>query len=69
MEWIINSYDRRTDRDGQNRFTTEAAFIIGATHLLRDRDKGFESATLPDGTVVQSEGALKAIIAASPTAP
>jgi hypothetical protein len=26
MEWIINSYDRRTDRDGQNRFTTEAAF-------------------------------------------
>lgn len=43
MEWIINSYDRRTDRDGQDRFTTEAAFIIGATHLLRDREKGFES--------------------------
>jgi hypothetical protein len=27
MEWIIESYDRRTDRDGENRFTTEDAFI------------------------------------------
>jgi hypothetical protein len=27
MEWIIESYDRRTDRDGQNRFTSESAFI------------------------------------------
>jgi hypothetical protein len=26
MEWIIESYDRRTDRDGENRFTTEVAF-------------------------------------------
>ena len=23
MEWVIESYDRRTDRDGENRFTTE----------------------------------------------
>jgi hypothetical protein len=23
MEWIIESYDRRTDRDGENRFNTE----------------------------------------------
>ena len=27
MDWIIESYDRRTDRDGENRFTTEVAFI------------------------------------------
>jgi hypothetical protein len=25
MEWVIESYDRRTDRDGENRFTTESA--------------------------------------------
>jgi hypothetical protein len=27
MEWVIESYDRRTDRDGENRFTTEVAFM------------------------------------------
>ena len=27
MEWIIESYDRRTDRDFQGRFTSESAFI------------------------------------------
>jgi hypothetical protein len=27
MEWVIESYDRRTDRDCENRFTTEEAFI------------------------------------------
>jgi len=31
MEWIIESYDRRTDRDGENRYTTESAFISAAT--------------------------------------
>jgi hypothetical protein len=36
MEWIIESYDRRTDRDGQNRFTSESAFISAAEELLRD---------------------------------
>ena len=47
MEWIIESYDRRTDRDGQNRFTSEGAFISAAAELLRDTRKGFVSATLP----------------------
>ena len=27
MEWVIESYDRRTDRDGEHTFTTEAAFV------------------------------------------
>jgi hypothetical protein len=48
MEWIIESYDRRTDRDGQNRFTSESAFISAAEELLRNIWKGFVSATLPD---------------------
>lgn len=46
MEWIINSFDRRTDRDAQNNFTTEAAFIMAARDLLRDVGKGFESPCL-----------------------
>ena len=33
MEWIIESYDRRTDRDGENRYTTENAFISAAEDL------------------------------------
>jgi hypothetical protein len=68
MEWIINSYDRRTDRDSQSRFTTEAAFIAAGQDLLRDVWKGFDCAILPDGTVVKDIGALRAIIAASPLA-
>jgi len=68
MEWIIESYDRRTDRDGENRFTTESAFISAAEDLLRNVGKGFESATLPDGTIVRDEGALRAVIAASAVA-
>jgi len=36
MEWIIESYDRRTDRDGESRFTTEAAFIRAGEDLLRN---------------------------------
>ena len=34
MELIIESYDRRTDREGQNRFTSESAFISAAEELL-----------------------------------
>jgi hypothetical protein len=66
MEWIINSYNRRNDRDSQSRFTTEAAFIAAGQDLLRDVWKGFDSAILPDGTVVKDVGALRALIAASP---
>jgi hypothetical protein len=51
MEWIIESYDRRTDRDGQNRFTSESAFISAAEELLGNIHKGFVSATLPDGAM------------------
>ena len=47
MEWIIESYDRRTDRDGQNRFTSESAFISAAEELLGNTRKGLVSATLP----------------------
>jgi hypothetical protein len=65
MDWIIESYDRRTDRDGENRFTTEVAFIRAAEDLLRNVWRGFVSATLPDGTIVRDEPALRALIAAS----
>ena len=65
MEWVIESYDRRTDRDGENRFTTEVAFIKAGDDLLRNAWRGFVSATLPDGTIVRDEPALRALIAAS----
>ena len=65
MEWIIESYDRRTDRDGESRFTTEAAFIRAGEDLLRNGGREFVSATLPDGTIVRDELALRALIAAS----
>ena len=65
MEWIIESYDRRTDRDGENRFTTEAAFIEAGEDLLRNGVRGFVSATLPDGTSVRDEQALRALISTS----
>jgi hypothetical protein len=65
MEWVIESYDRRTDRDGENRFTTEVAFIRAGEDLLRNDWRGFVSATLPDGTTVRDERALRALIAAS----
>ena len=42
MEWTIHSFDRRTDRDTQSNFATEAAFIMGARELLRDMRNGFE---------------------------
>jgi hypothetical protein len=62
MEWIIESYDRRTDRDGQNRFTSEIAFISAADELLRNSWRGFVSATLPDGKVLD-EPAIRALVA------
>ena len=65
MQWVLNSYDRRTDRDGQNRFTTEAAFIAAGQDLLHDVRRGFVSATLPNGAEVKDVGALRAIVAAS----
>ena len=68
MEWILNSYDRRTDRDGQNRFTTETAFIAAGQDLLRDVWRGFVSAILPDGTEIKDVGGFRAMIAASPVA-
>jgi hypothetical protein len=40
MEWIIESYDRRTDRDGENRFPTESTFIRAAEDLLGNAGKG-----------------------------
>jgi hypothetical protein len=64
MEWVIESYDRRTDRDGENRFATEVAFIRAGENLLRNEGRGFVSATLPDGTIVRDEGTLRALIAA-----
>ena len=62
MEWIIESYDRRTDRDGQKRFTSESAFISAAEELLGNIHKGFVSATLPDGRVLD-EAAMRALVA------
>jgi hypothetical protein len=35
MEWIIESYDRGTDRDGHNRFTSESAFMSAAEELYQ----------------------------------
>ena len=64
MEWIIESYDRRTDRDFQNRFTSESAFISAAEELLGSIWKGFVSATLPDGKVL-NEAAMRALVATS----
>jgi hypothetical protein len=62
MEWIVESYDRRTDRDFQNRFTSESAFISAAEEILRNIWKGFVSATLPDGRVLD-EAAMRALVA------
>ena len=64
MEWIIESYNRKTDQDGENRYGTESAFFSAAEELLRSILQGFERATLPDGTIVRDERALRALIAA-----
>ena len=60
MEWIIESYDRKTDRDGQNRFTSESAFISAAEEYSATSGRG--SATLPDGRVLD-EAAMRALVA------
>ena len=65
MERIIDSYDRRTDRDVQNRFTSESAFISAAEELLGNIWKGFVSATLPDGRVLD-EAAMRALVTRTP---
>jgi hypothetical protein len=65
MEWVIESYDRRTDRDGENRFTTEVAFIRRVRTYSATAEGGLCPATLPDGTIVRDESALRALIAAS----
>ena len=62
MEWIIESYDRRTDRDFQDRFSSQSAFMSGAQELLGNIWKGFVSATLPDGRVL-NEAAMRALVA------
>jgi hypothetical protein len=62
MEWIIESYDRRTDRDSQNRFTSESAFRSAAEELLGNISKGFVSATLPDGRALD-EATMRAVVA------
>jgi hypothetical protein len=54
--------DRKTDRDFHNRFTSESAFISAAEELLRNLWKGFVSATLPDGRVLD-EAAIRALVA------
>ena len=55
MEWVIESCDRRTDRDAEHSFATESAFISAAEDLLRNVWEGFVSATLPDSTIVRDE--------------
>ena len=47
MEWIVESYDRKTDRDGESRFATESAFMSAAEELLQNMGRRFVSATLP----------------------
>jgi hypothetical protein len=63
MQWVIESYDRSTDRDVREPLATEVAFIRAGEELLRNDRRGFVSATLPDGTIVRDERALRALIA------
>jgi hypothetical protein len=56
MEWVIESYDRRTDRDAEHSFATESAFISAAEDLLRNGEKGFVSATLPMAQSSETNG-------------
>ena len=39
MEWNIESYDYRTDRDFQNRFTSENTFISAAEEDLEGQKR------------------------------
>ena len=62
MEWIIESYDRGTDRDGESRYATESAFVRAAAELFHNVRRGFVSARLPDGRVLDEAG-LRAMVA------
>ena len=53
MEWIINSYDRRTDRTARTVSPPRPLSSQRAGELLRDVWRGFVSAILPDGTEVK----------------
>ena len=59
MEWVIESYDRKTDREEVARIASlqKSAFIGAAEDLLRNVRMGFAiTATLPDGTrIVRDE--------------
>ena len=50
------------ERDDENRFATESAFI---TRLRTYSASGCGSSAPPDGTIVRDERALRALIAAS----
>ena len=65
MEWIIESYDRSTDRDGVDRYTTEGAFVVAADELFHNSRRGFVAARLPDGTVLNEAG-LRDMVASVP---
>jgi hypothetical protein len=67
MDWVIDRYEHRTDRYARGKYATEAEFIRAAKELLRDPLIRFESATLPDGTVVDGVDFLRVLIAASRT--
>ena len=54
MEWVIESYDRRTDRDGENRFDTEVAFNWEAGEDL-PRNGGRRPCPQPFRTAQSSE--------------
>ena len=56
MEWVIESHDRRTDRDGESRFTTEAAFIRAAEDLLRNVWRGLCQQTFPMAQSSETSG-------------
>lgn len=62
MEWIIESYDRGTDRDGEDAYESQGAFVRAAEELLHNIRRGFVSARLPDGSVLD-EAEMRAMIA------
>jgi hypothetical protein len=56
MEWIIESYDRRTDRDGKNRFVTEVAFIEAGEDLLRNNGRDLCRRSFPMAQSSETKG-------------
>ena len=65
MQWTIKWFDYKTGRSLQDVHITEAGFIAAARGMLRNPSMRFESAVLPNGTLVKDEGALRALVAAS----